>query len=325
MAKCLYCYQPLEDEAGDFHQGCVKKFFGTTQAPTLPYAWDQLEELAREIIRRSVSVPGVQAKLSLHLFDEAAQRVLIAGRKKDPRLTLVGLWGSFILKPPVALWPGMPEIEDCTMHLAELFRIPAVPHSLIHLASGESAYITRRIDRDQKTNRPIHMEDFCQLSGKMTEQKYRGSLEGCAKIIKLWSSNALLDLVTFFDLALFSFLTGNSDMHLKNFSLIHAPADMISLSPAYDLLSTRLLISEKEESEEFALTMNGKKRRFTQNDFLQFGTGCGLSPKQMENSFKRFAKSLDAGFSFIKGSCIPEGLKQTYRSLVEERAGRLGI
>jgi serine/threonine-protein kinase HipA len=259
------------------------------------------------------------------LFNEAAQRVSIAGRKQEPRLTLVGLWGSFILKPPAGPWPGMPEIEDCTMHLAELFRIPAVPHSLIRLASGELAYITRRIDRDQKTNRPIHMEDFCQLSGKLTEQKYRGSLEGCAKIIKLWSSNALLDLVTFFDLALFSFLTGNSDMHLKNFSLIHTPKGMISLSPAYDLLSTRLLISEKEDPEEFALTMNGKKRRFTKNDFLQFGTGCGLSPKQMENSFQRFKRSLDAVFPFIEGSYIPENFKKTYRSLVEERAGRLEL
>ncbi|GHV44167.1 hypothetical protein AGMMS49546_27720 [Spirochaetia bacterium] len=318
MAKCLYCYQPLENGAGDFHQGCVKKFFGAIQAPILPYARDQLEELAGEIIRRSVSVPGVQAKLSLHLFSDV-------GHKQEPRLTLVGLWGSFILKPPADLWLGMPEIEDCTMHLAELFRIPAVPHSLIRLASGELAYITRRIDRDQKSNRPIHMEDFCQLSGKLTEQKYRGSLEGCAKIIKLWSSNALLDLVNFFDLTLFSFLTGNSDMHLKNFSLIHTPKGMISLSPAYDLLSTRLLLSEKEDPEEFALTMNGKKRRFTKNDFLNFGTGCGLSSKQMENSFKRFKKSLGAGFSLIESSCIPGDLKKSYRTLMEERAGRLGL
>jgi serine/threonine-protein kinase HipA len=308
----------MEKEDGDYHKSCVKKFFGTARPPLLPYALDDLEELAEEIIRQSVSIPGVQAKLSLHLFSDNP-------RKQEPRLTLVGLWGNFILKPPANPWPAMPEIEDCTMHLAELFRIPTVPHSLIRLASGELAYITRRIDRDRKTKRPIHMEDFCQLSLKLTEQKYRGSLEGCARIIKLWSSNTMLDVMTFFDLALFSFLTGNGDMHLKNFSLVHNPSGMITLSPAYDLLSTRLLLSERDDPEEFALTMNEKKRRFTKNDFLKFGINCGLSPKQMENSFKRFGKTLDAGLSFIEGSYIPGPLKKAYHALMEERARRLGL
>jgi serine/threonine-protein kinase HipA len=328
--KCLCCYQDIDD--GDFHQNCSKKIFGAFPAPDLPYTRDTMQDLAKEIIQHSVSVPGVQAKLSLHLFS--------GERGHPPRFTLVGLWGNYILKPPVTAYPGMVEIEDCTMHLAELFHLSVVPHSLIRLAPqgrGELAYITRRIDRiiDHKNDRTIdrsntaapriHMEDFCQLSGKLTEDKYRGSLESCVRLIRHHSSNTLLDILAFFELAVFSFLTGNGDMHLKNFSLIYNENGMVSLTPAYDLLATRLLISEKHDPEEFALTMNGKKRNFTLNDFIKFGTGSGLSPKQMENCFTKFGRSLDKAALLIEDSFIAEPLKAEYRALIEARGRRLGL
>jgi serine/threonine-protein kinase HipA len=315
LAKCLSCYQALDE--GEFHQRCAKKIFGAPAVPELPYSRDTMEELAKEIIRRSVAVPGVQAKLSLHLDR--------GGKGKNGRFTLVGLWGNFILKPPAEDYPGMPEVEDCTMHMAGIFGIPVVSHSLIRLSSGELAYITRRIDRNLKDNRPIHMEDFCQLSGKLTEQKYRGSLEGCAKIIKIWSSNAGLDVITFFEIALFSFLTGNADMHLKNYSLIYNENGLISLAPAYDLLSTRLLIPERLDPEETALPLNGKKRKLTRKDFINFGTTSGLSSKQIENSLKKFQKALPPAAALIEASFIQDDMKSRYQALLLKRAARLGL
>lgn len=308
--RCLYCYQPLNE--GDFHPGCSKKMFGLFPPPELPYTKEAMRELAKQIVAQSVSVPGVQAKLSLHLFSE---------KEKQARFTLVGLWGNYILKPPMAGYPHMAEIEDCTMSLAELCRIPVVPHSLIRLGE-EFAYITRRVDRTAKAERPIHMEDFCQLSGKLTEDKYRASLESCAGIIRRYASNTMLDMIRFFELALFCFLTGNGDMHLKNFSLIYDQG-MISLAPAYDLISTRLLIPEKKDPEEFALTMNGKKRKFTRNDFLKFGTYCGLSPKQMQNSFTKLAALPALAAELVDRSFLPAAMGKKYLALIEKRAARL--
>ncbi len=314
MNKCLYCYKGTLE--GEFHAACAKKIFDTTEVPELPFSLETMEELAKEIVVQSVSVTGVQAKLSLHLTSE---------NKKDSRFTLVGLWGNFILKPPAVEYPHMPEVEDCTLHLAEEFKIPTVPHTLIRLGSGELAYLTRRIDRNRKTNMPIHMEDFCQLSGKLTEQKYRGSMEAIGKHIRKFSSNAILDIISFFEVTLFSFLTGNGDMHLKNFSLIHNENGLITLTPAYDLLSTRIFISEKDDPDEMALTLNGKKRKFTLADFEAFGKTCGLSSKQIENSLKRFQKSYGKIEPLIRNSFLNEALQDEYLTIIVSRAERLHI
>ncbi len=314
MNKCLFCYKPVE--IGEYHIPCCKKFFGTPTIPVLPYSLDTIEELAKEIVNQSVSVTGVQAKLSLHLTSDS---------KKDLRFTIVGLWGNFILKPPTNDYPHMPEVEDCTMKLAGLFKIPVVPHSLIRLTSGELSYITRRIDRNLKTGRPIHMEDFCQLSGRLTEQKYRGSMENASKVIRQYSSNALFDLLTFFEITLFSFLTGNGDMHLKNFSLIHSENGMIGLTPAYDLLCTRLFISEKDDPEELALTLNGKKRIFNRDDFVEFGKTIGLSEKQIEGSFRKFAKAVPLIEPVIRGSFLSKSKQEEFLGIITDRARRLRI
>ncbi len=314
MCNCLFCYKPIE--IGEYHIPCCKKFFGTTTIPVLPYSLDTIEELAKEIVNQSISVTGVQAKLSLHLTSDS---------KKDSRFTIVGLWGNFILKPPTNESPHMPEVEDCTMKLTGLFKIPVMPHSLIRLTSGELSYITRRIDRNSKTGSPIHMEDFCQLSRKLTEQKYRGSMEHASKVIRQYSSNALFDLLTYFEVTLFSFLTGNGDMHLKNFSLIHSENGMIALTPAYDLLCTRLFIAEKDDPEELALTLNGKKRKFSREDFISFGKTIGLSEKQIERSFRKFVKAIPLMEPVIRSSFMGESMKDEFLTVIAERARRLGI
>lgn len=315
MSKCLYCYK--EGAEGDFHSACTRKIFTTTSIPELPYDLTTIDELAKEIVVQSISVTGVQPKLSLHLST--------ASGKRDSRFTLVGLWGNFILKPPALEYPSMPEVEDCTMHLAELFKIPTVPHSLIRFKSGELAYLTRRIDRREKDKNPIHMEDFCQLSGKMTEHKYRGSMEGVAKIIRQHSSNAIFDMITFYEVALFSFLTGNGDMHLKNFSMIYNENGLNTLTPAYDLLSTRLFISEKDDPEEMALTLNGKKQKFKQKDFTEFGNSIGLSDKQILNSHNKFAKNIKDVESFVSISFLPEEMQNRFLEIITERSKRINL
>ncbi|MDY6800042.1 MAG: HipA domain-containing protein [Bacteroidota bacterium] len=310
--KCLYCYKENDSGVKDFHPGCSKKMFGTEEPPVLDYSFSEMAKLAEKVISKSVTVPGVQAKLSLHLDKKGG---------RPSKLTLVGLWGDYILKPPTVNFPELPENEDLTMHLAELFKIKVVPHSLIKLKSGELAYLTKRVDRDKKGK--LHMEDFCQLSERLTEDKYKASLEQVGKLILQYSSNPLLDALTLFEVTVFSFLTGNADMHLKNFSLLEYRNGMTDLSPAYDLLSTRLVIPEKDDNEEMALTLNGRKRNFKLNDFYVFGERLKLTEKQVQNSLNKFSKQLDKVLNFVDFSFLSADFKESYKELIQKRAKRL--
>ena len=312
--KCLYCYQENNSGIKDFHPACSKKIFGIEKAPVINYTYSEMSKLAEKVINQSVTVPGVQAKLSLHLDRKGG---------KPSKLTLVGLWGDYILKPPTANYEHLPENEDLTMHLAEIFKLKVVPHTLIRLKSLETAYLTRRVDRNKKGK--LHMEDFCQLSERLTEDKYKGSMEQVGKLILKYSSNPLLDALTFFEVTVFSFLTGNADMHLKNFSLLDYQTGLTGLSPAYDLLSTRLVIPEKDDNEEMALTLNGKKRNFKLKDFLKFGDNLKLTEKQIQNSLNKFSKQVNKALSFVDFSFLPADLKEKYKELLTKRAERLKL
>jgi len=312
--RCLYCYQENDSGVKDFHTRCSKKMFGTEEPPILDYSFSEMAKLAEKVISTSVTVPGVQAKLSLHLDKKGG---------RPSKLTLVGLWGDYILKPPTENYPVLPENEDLTMHLADLFKIKVVPHSLIKLKSGELAYLTKRVDRDKKGK--LHMEDFCQLSERLTEDKYKASMEQVGKLILQYSSNPLLDALTFFEVTVFSFLTGNADMHLKNFSLLDYRTGMTGLSPAYDLLSTRLVIPEKDDNEEMALTLNGRKRNFKLNDFYIFGERLKLTEKQVQNSLNKFSKQLDKVLNFVDFSFLSADFKESYKELIQKRAERLKL
>ena len=209
MERCLYCYGELQSEEVDFHARCAKKIFGSVTAPVLPYTRDEISTLAEQVIRSQTTLTGVQAKLSLDINKE---------RNQPQRFTIVGLWGRYILKPQSDVFRQLPEVEDLTMHLAQLAKIKTVPHSLVRFADGELSYITKRIDRGVKGEK-LAMEDICQLSERLTEYKYKGSYEQIAKIIANYSSVPKLDLVNYWEQVVFSWLTGNADMHLKNFSL----------------------------------------------------------------------------------------------------------
>jgi len=169
------------------------------------------------------------------------------------------------------------------------------------------------------------MEDMCQLTERLTEDKYRGSMEQVAKTIRKFSSNPGLDVVRYFEVSLFLFLTANTDMHLKNFSLIHDENDFISLTPAYDMFSTRLLFTEKEDPEEFALTLNGKKLKLGKQDFLQFGKTIGLDQKQINNSLKRFIEGLSPAIKFIRDSMLSLENKKKLKELMLQRSERLEL
>lgn len=310
--RCLYCYQALSEKEVDFHASCSKKIYGSATPPELPYDESQMKDLALQVIQSQMTVTGVQPKLSLNLA---------AGEnKKEPkRFSIVGLWGNYILKPPAEKYPQMPEVEDLTMHLAEIAKINVVPHSLIRLKSGQLAYITKRIDRVDKQK--LHMEDMCQLTERQTEHKYLASYEQVAKAILKYSTNPGLDLVNFAELILFSFLTGNADMHLKNFSLIHDPTSGPVLSPAYDLLSTMLL--NPKDDEDLALNLNGRKKKINRKDFESAFSTMKLDAKQQANIFAKMEKVRNKWIDFIQISFLSVDFKEKYIQLINEKFDRL--
>jgi len=310
--RCLYCYQPLSDNEVDFHASCSKKIFGTPTPPQLPYDENQMSMLALKIIQSQITVTGVQPKLSLNLTGGKS--------KTEPkRFTIVGLWGNYILKPPTDQYPQMPEVEDLTMHLAEIARINTVPHAFIRLNSGQLAYITKRIDR--VSNHKLHMEDMCQLTERQTEHKYHASYEQVAKALSKYSANPGLDLVNFAEILLFSFLTGNADMHLKNFSLIYDSQNGPVLSLAYDLLST-FLVNPKDD-EDLALTLNGKKKRLKRHDFESAFTNMKLDSRQQTNIFAKMENVRSKWLEFIQISFLTPDFKEKYIELINERFDRL--
>ena len=310
--RCLYCYQPLE-EGRDFHEKCSLKFFGIPVPPAIEYSLDQMDELAKKVVERSVAVPGVQAKLSMSLVKNARQ-------KPDTRLTVTdALGGMYIFKPPSDKFPEMPQNEHVTMRMAETYGIRVVLSSLVRLASGELSYISRRTDRTEAGGK-IHMIDMFQITDAF--DKYKSSMEKVGKALNSYSDNTVLDKIFFFELTLFSFLTGNNDMHLKNFSMIESPSGWV-LAPAYDLLNVSIL--NPDDDEELALTLAGKRKKLKREHFVQFGKELGLTNKQIEGAFKRIDRNTPDAMEWINQSFLSEGMKDAYKQVFEKRYKQLGF
>ncbi|MBI1305560.1 MAG: type II toxin-antitoxin system HipA family toxin [Bacteroidetes bacterium] len=304
--KCLYCYEPI-DEGVDFHTRCSKVFFGTPTAPKIDYTFAQMNELAKKVVERSIAVPGVQPKLSLSLVQDSKE-------KSDGRFNVVGmLGGNYIFKPPTSDYPELPANEHLTMRIAELFGISVVPSSLIRLASGELSYITKRIDRTDD-GKKIHMIDMFQITEAF--DKYRGSMEKIGKAINDYSANTMLDKIRFFELTVFCYLTGNNDMHLKNFSMINGPHGW-TLAPAYDLLNVSIVL--EDDIEELALTISAKKRKLKKSHFTELAARLGLTPKQIEGVYKRFEGQHKMATNWIKKSWLSNEMKAKYETLLNTR------
>lgn len=312
--RCLHCYESLFEATSDFHEACNKRFFGQLKTPQLAYSLHNLQELATQVIQSQMAVTGVQAKVSLSLYKNQEKNL-------TKKLTIVGLYGDYILKPPSEHYTQLPELESATMHMAEVCGLNVVPHSLVKLQDETLCYITKRVDRSRKGK--LHMEDMCQLSERLTEDKYKGSHEQVAKLVLKYSSSPLLDVGNFYEQVLFSFLTGNSDMHLKNFSLLEREGQGLSLSPAYDLVPTALV--NEADTEELALTLNAKKRKLKYADFLAAFENGGLSKKVLDNTLELFVYAKPEMENVLDKSFVSEAFKEKYKTLIEMRYKQLNL
>lgn len=309
--NCLCCGKPMKtDNPTGWHKACIRRFFTTSSIPKLEINEATLEAIALESTSKGMTVPGVQKKLSLHLDLD----------NHTPRLTLVNYPAGYILKPQVDEFKCLPEAEHLVMCMADATGISTVPHALIG-SRDNPAYITKRIDRmiGKSETKMLAMEDFCQLDLRVTADKYKGSYERCAKVIRKYSSNVGLDLAELFMRIVFSFMVGNSDMHLKNFSLIETEeaSNTYVLSPAYDLLPVNVIMPE--DTEEFALALNGKKTHIRKKDFLIYAEQCGISKKSAEKMIYKIVSMKSDYLKMCNSSLLPDYMKNRFTELIERR------
>ena len=315
--RCLCCGKEFnknskpEELSTGWHNSCIRKFFGTNELPIIDISNDTLKNLVDKSIEQGYTVPGVQKKLSLYLSNEA----------NTPRLTLVNYPTSYILKPQANDYPHLPEAEYLVMSMARATKINTVPFALLRTNDSQYAYITKRIDRiiNKNDTELLAMEDFCQLDSRLTADKYKGSYERCAKVIEKYSETDGLDESELFLRLVFSFVTGNSDMHLKNFSLIETKSgsNEYHLSQAYDMLPVNIII--KEDKDEFALSMNGKKRNLRKKDFMIFAENCNINQKSAEKIINKVISMKDTYLKMCQESYLPDEMKASLEELICKR------
>jgi serine/threonine-protein kinase HipA len=314
MSSCLACHKPLASGDHQYHSACLAHFW-ESDSPVfqLDYDISQINELAVENIAQRIIVTGVQPKLSMGFTKIATEE----------RLTIVGaLNGRYILKPPYAAYPQMPELEALCMLMTQACGIETVPFLLLPLRGGELAYITRRIDRNAQGEK-FAMEDACQFNERLTEHKYRGSYEQIAKGIIAYSKNPIKDVVHFYEQVIVSFLIGNNDMHLKNFSLIAKESNAYELTPAYDMIAAQLLLPD--DLDDLALNLNGKKRKLIREDFNEAMLKAHIPEKAIENLWKRIEKGMQEWSGLIDNSFLVQNMKNDFKKLIKNKTSKIGL
>lgn len=304
MSTCRVCLESASGEA-TYHPHCLNGLFDAKKPPALDLDASRMHTAALAMVGHT-SLPGVQKKISLGLSADRATLRVVSERSQ------------YILKPQTGVYPSLPENEQLTTRLARLVGIETAPAGLLALTDGTLALIIRRFDRLPNGTK-VRQEDCCQLSQRPARDKYRGSAEGCAKIIRQYASEPLIELMKLYRLLLFGWWTGNGDMHLKNLSLLIGEDDIIRLTPAYDLVSTHLVIP----GDPLALPVGGKETRLAAADWLRFADHCGLPRAVAERMLRKQRDVTDEATTLIGQSFLPANQQSEYEKLIQERSGLL--
>ncbi len=264
-----------------------------------------LEDMSQKAqgLTGKLSIPGVQPKLSMKLD------------KKRNSLIPAAEGGEYILKPQINAFPNIPENEQCCMDIAAEFEIDVPPHCLLPLEDGSLAYIVKRFDRESGVK--IHQEDFSQILG--SADKYQGSVEQVGRKLKEISTAPGYDVQLFFERVVFNFIVGNGDAHLKNYSITYNDKETIRLTPAYDIVCSKLVIPDEADS---ALTINGKNNKLKREDFDKLAGYLNVPPKIR---YEKFEKSLNLMETVIKDSKIKKESRGRFVEIIKERLSRLEL
>ena len=309
MHRCPLTYDPLPEGQLYSLEGLRRLSPRLHQLRLFPYT---MEQQRQEALRRAskMSIQGVQPKLSA--------RLNVAGETFE----VVDTKGQYIMKPET-FYPEVPANEDLTMRLAALVGIEVPLHGLIYTIDHKLTYFIKRFDR-HRHDQKLALEDFAQLSCKTRDTKYAGSLEDVIKVVDRYCTFPQVERVKLFERILFSFLVGNEDMHLKNYSLIRRQGK-IELSPAYDLLNSS--IAMQNYLEESALPLGGKKNKLTRDLFITYlaQDRLQINDRVIEKKLATFAEARQSWVSLIQQSFLSHAMQDAYLDLLAERLHRLGL
>lgn len=300
VMNCLICLRP--SDPSPYHARCLRQLFGAGSVPALDLDLARLHTVALAMVGRT-TLSGIQRKVSMDLAVERRALRLVLGV------------GHFVLKPQAQTFPEIPQNELLTMRMAERVGIEIPPCGLVRLRDDTLAYVVRRFDR-LHDKRKLRQEDFCQLAEQPPKEKYRGSAELCVRLLRRYASEPLMDVLRLYRLMAFSWWTGNGDMHLKNFSLLTGDDGLHRLSPAYDLVCTRLVIPD----DQLALSVGGKRDHLTRQDWLGLARHGGIPERSAERVLARIVSSEGECAEMIDRSFLGPPFKSAYRDLLRERA-----
>lgn len=308
MKRCPITYEIISDQENYSQRGLRML---SPQLKGLSPLDLSAEELRNEAVDRvgKMSIQGVQKKLSAQL------------RIKAGCFEIVDQNGHYILKPQSDIYPELPQNEAITMSLAKTIGLETPVHGLVYSKDNSMTYFIKRFDRAGH-NKKLALEDFAQLSGVDRHTKYNSSMEKVITVIENYCTFPKIELLKLFKLTLFSFLVGNEDMHLKNFSLITRDKK-ITLSPAYDLLNST--IAQKNAKEELALPIRGRKNNLTSHDLLTYFAleRLALNPKVISGVLQQFQQSMPIWQELIGISFLSPPMQEKYLQLLEARWKRL--
>ena len=277
------------------------KMFGGKK-PIIRFSLPEIALKAQDLVGK-LSISGIQPKLSVK-FD-----------KKLGELVPAAEGGEYILKPQPQAFPHLPENEQCCMDIAQVLGIDVPQHCLLALTDGNFAYVVKRFDRHDTEK--IHQEDFSQILG---QDKYDGSVEQIGRKLKEVSSVPGLDVQLFFERVVLNFLLGNGDAHLKNYSINYHQDKWIRLSPAYDIVSSKLAIPD--EKEESALAINGRKNRISREDF---DTVAQYLQIPIKVRYEKFIDQVDRIKALINASRLDPQEQKRFNSIVKDRYQRMDL
>jgi len=275
-----------------------------THLNDLPYTASELRQEAANRAKK-LSIQGVQPKLS------ATISVV------DQEFKIVDQFGTYIIKPQNDLFPQLPENEDVTMRMAKVFGLEVPFHGMLYAKDGSLSYFIKRFDRYGK-GKKLATEDFAQLTGNSRDTKYSFTMEKLIPVLDQYCSFPAIEKADFFKRILFCYVTGNEDMHLKNFSMI-TKGGKTTLTPVYDFLNST--ISLTNPNEEIALTLKGKKSNFKAADFIDYYAKerLQLNDKTVETILQQMEKTVPKWKELIEISFLSKNMKEKYLELLETK------
>ncbi len=301
-SACAICLQPCEDA---HHRKCLTTLFGTTRVPAVDLGQAKLQAVALAMVGRT-TLSGVQKKISVGL----------TGDRATLRMDLEG--SGYILKPQTETFPRLPELEWVTMRLAERAGVPVPPCGLLELQDGSTAYLVRRFDRREDGSK-VRVEDFCQLGGLPPKDKYAGSAELCVRLVRRFASEPLIELSRLLRQLVVAWWVGNGDLHLKNLSMLIDPEGLVRLTPAYDMVSTRMVLPE----DPLALPVTGKQDNLKADTWMQLAEYAHIPPRAARRILGDVVGSLPAALDLIQRSPLPEPTRESLSRLVTQRSAIL--